>query len=195
MEPLATWRIGVQVGVVAVALLVCALRPMPLLRIVGLCIAALVGYGMLQDQVTARICPEYFTVGHPPIAGVQDPTVLGIAWGFLGSWWGGLFLGLAVAAAARGGSRPQLTAGQLLRPLAVLLAAMVAVTLVCGVGAEYNGAILGVSLGEPWASAVPAPRHRGLLVVASAHFGTYAAALIGGVVLCAWVVRTRRSPA
>ena len=37
------------------------------LKIVVLCIVAAIVYGILHDQVTARVCVEYFTIGHPPI--------------------------------------------------------------------------------------------------------------------------------
>ena len=50
-------------------------------KIVGLCIAAAIGYGIAHDQVTARVCIEYFTIGHPPIFGTQSPTLLAIGWG------------------------------------------------------------------------------------------------------------------
>lgn len=35
------------------------------LKIILLCLVSAVGYGILHDQVTARICVEYFTIGHP----------------------------------------------------------------------------------------------------------------------------------
>jgi hypothetical protein len=36
-------------------------------KIVFLSVAAAILYGILQDQVTARICVEYFTIGHLPV--------------------------------------------------------------------------------------------------------------------------------
>lgn len=38
-------------------------------------------YGIAHDQVTACVCVEYFTVGHPPVFSTDDPTLLGIGWG------------------------------------------------------------------------------------------------------------------
>src|ERR1044071_7564566 len=37
------------------------------LRIVALALGAAILNGVLHDQVTARICVEYFTIGHPPL--------------------------------------------------------------------------------------------------------------------------------
>jgi hypothetical protein len=44
---------------------------MQLCAIVLLCVLAAVVYGVLHDQVTARICVEYFTIGHLPIFGAD----------------------------------------------------------------------------------------------------------------------------
>ena len=37
------------------------------LRIVGLTLFAAVVFRVLHDPITARVCIEYFTIGHPPI--------------------------------------------------------------------------------------------------------------------------------
>jgi hypothetical protein len=52
------------------------------LAIIGLCILSAVAYGIVHDQISARICVEYFTIGHPPIFDTDDSTLLGIGWGF-----------------------------------------------------------------------------------------------------------------
>ena len=50
-------------------------------RIVLLSIASAIGYGILHDQVTARVCVEYFTIGHPPVFSTDSPTLLALGWG------------------------------------------------------------------------------------------------------------------
>lgn len=187
MEPLEPWRVWTQLGVVGAALAVAAARPLPTLRVVAGCVAAMIGYGAVQDQFTARLCPEYFTVAHQPIAGLTDPTLVGLAWGFLGGWWGGLLLGIGMAAAARAGSAPPASARDIIHPLAALFAVVGAVSALACVGSLHNSELLGVSVGEPWASAVPPERHRALVAVAHTHFATYTTATVGGVVACAWV--------
>jgi hypothetical protein len=37
------------------------------LKIILACVAAAIIYGILHDQITARVCVEYFTVFHPPV--------------------------------------------------------------------------------------------------------------------------------
>src|SRR5262249_32121548 len=52
-------------------------RAVEYIKITALCVAATVLYGICHDQVTARVCVEYFTVGHPPVfGGLTDPTLL-----------------------------------------------------------------------------------------------------------------------
>ena len=71
--------------------------------IVLLAIVSAVVYGVVHDQVTARVCIEYFTIGHPPIFPTESPTLLGLGWGVVATWWAGLLLGVPLALAARPG--------------------------------------------------------------------------------------------
>src|SRR5881392_3435542 len=105
---------------------------MQFLFIVALCVVAAITYGILHDQVTARVCVEYFTIGHSPIFGTDDPTLLGLAWGFWATWWVGVMLGIPLAAVARIGKRPKLSAPDLMRPLALLMAVSAASALIAG---------------------------------------------------------------
>ena len=88
MTPLGWHQIALPVVMCMVLAVVAGRVPRYRFALMGLVV--LVGYAMLQDQVSARLCPEYFTVLHPPIPGLTDPTLLGISWGFLGAWWGGV---------------------------------------------------------------------------------------------------------
>src|SRR5690349_5536145 len=106
---------------------------MEYLRIIGLCVFAAIGYGILHDQVTARVCVEYFTIGHPPLIPSDDPTLLALAWGTVATWWVGLPLGLLVAVSARTGRGPKWTTRQLVRPILLLLAVMYLCALTAGV--------------------------------------------------------------
>ena len=55
-------------------------------KIVVLGVVAAVCYGVLHDQVTARVCVEYFTIGHPPLFNTDSPTLLAFGWGVVGTW-------------------------------------------------------------------------------------------------------------
>ena len=54
---------------------------MAYIAIISMSVAAAVVYGVVHDQVTVRVCIEYFTIGHPPVLGIESPTLLGLYWG------------------------------------------------------------------------------------------------------------------
>src|SRR5207245_11301598 len=93
---------------------------MEFLKIVGLGVLAAVSYGIIHDQITARVCVEYFTIGHPPLIPSTSPTLLAFAWGVVATWWVGLPLAFTLSCAARRGHRAMLLAAHL-TPLTLLL--------------------------------------------------------------------------
>jgi len=165
---------------------------MQVLAIVALGVATAVIYGVIHDQITVRICLEYFTIGHPRIFRTADPTLLALGWGVIATWWAGLLVGLLLAVAARAGSRPPLTAGALIRPLAWLMG-------VCAVGAALAG-LIGWGLAERKvvflvgriAMRIPEDRHVPFLCDLWIHSASYFFGFVGGGVL-AWRVWRSRS--
>jgi hypothetical protein len=170
---------------------------MPVVRfaaIIVLCIVAAVIYGVVHDQITARICVEYFTIGHPPVFRTDDPTLLGLGWGVIATWWVGLILGVPLAVCSRVGSWPKFTAARLARPLAIMLVVVGALAVVAGVVGHAAAARGSVWLVEPLASRVPADRHVAFLTDLWAHSASYIGGFLGGIVLCVYVlVRRARS--
>jgi hypothetical protein len=166
----------------------------PFAAIIALCIIAAVIHGVVHDQITARICVEYFTIGHPPVFGTDDPTLLGLGWGVIATWWVGLILGVPLALSSRVGSWPRLTAAQLVGPLAIMLAVVGGLALVAGIVGHVTATRGWVWLVEPMASRVPADRHVAFLTDLWAHLASYIGGFLGGVVLCVYVlVRRTRS--
>jgi hypothetical protein len=190
MAPIAWYQIALPI-VVCVAVAVVALR-VPRYRFALYGFLAITGYAMLQDQVSARLCPEYFTVLHPPIPNLTDPTLLGISWGFIGGWWGGIVMGYVAGLVATLGPRPKLQPHEFVRPLAVLVMSVAVLTALTGFTVWHHANLLGVSLDSGMNGLVPVERHRAVLVVACYHFTAYATATLGGVVLCGWVWNERR---
>lgn len=166
------------------------------LKIVLLSIAAAVTYGVLHDQVTARVCVEYFTIGHPPIFNTNSPTLLALGWGVIATWWMGLLLGIPCAAAARVGSLPKTDAAQLIRPIGILLVVMGCISLAAGLAGHEAASAGVVSLVEPLESSVPAEKHIAFITDLWAHLAAYATGFFGGLALCVWVLvgRFRRAP-
>src|SRR5215510_7866031 len=96
------------------------------LKIIALCILSAIAYGILHDQVTARVCVEYFTIGHPPLFATSSPTLLALGWGVVATWWMGLLLGIPLACCSRIGPPPRLDPRDLVKPVGFLLLGMAA---------------------------------------------------------------------
>ncbi|MFN3649463.1 MAG: hypothetical protein ACK47B_07750 [Armatimonadota bacterium] len=157
---------------------------MEAVKIILLSILAAILYGIAQDQVTARVCVEYFTVGHRDVFGTDSPTLLAFGWGVLATWWAGLLMGLPLAVAARVGPYPKRTVGELIPTVGRLLLGIGAAAAVCGV-LGYFAARAGLLQLNPWlASEIPAERHALFLADGSAHSAAYAAGFLGGAVVC-----------
>jgi hypothetical protein len=161
------------------------------LKIIPISMAAAIGYGIVHDQVTARICVEYFTIGHPPIFGTDDPTLLGIGWGILATWWVGLILGVALAVVARAGKLPRRDAQSLVRPIAWLMVAAAGGAILAGIAGGLLAASGSVWLVEPLASDVPPERHVAFLIDGFAHTASYGVGFLGGLVVLGLVWRSR----
>jgi len=106
---------------------------MQALKILGLTVAAAIVFGVLHDQVTARVCVEYFTIGHPRIFGATtSPTLLALGWGVVATWWAGAIIGVPLALVARVGRWPKLAATDLAKPIGVLLLCMALASALAG---------------------------------------------------------------
>jgi len=162
------------------------------LRIVTLCVVAAIVYGITLDQVTVRVCLEYFTIGHPKLFQTESPTLLALGWGVVATWWVGLLLGIPLAIAARRGNLPARTADSLVRPIARLLAIMAIAAFVAAViGFALARADL-VFLVEPMASDVPKDRHDPFIANLWGHTASYLVGFVGGAVLVRRVWKSRR---
>lgn len=164
---------------------------MNFLRILLLSIAASVMYGILHDLVTAHVCVEYFTIGHPPVFHTHSPILLAIGWGTIASWWMGAFLGAFLGLAAIYGPYPVFTVQQLVRPIGILLMSM-------GLCALCSGTFGYIAARNDWIDALdyggifsPDKAWR-FTADAWAHSASYFTGALGGLGLCFWVILQRR---
>jgi len=161
------------------------------LKICLISIVAAILYGVIHDQITARVCVEYFTVFHPPVFVTQSPTLLAFGWGVIATWWVGAFLGVLLAIASRAGSRPKLSAMSLFTPIGKLLGVMA--------GCALFGGVLGFVLARhnvvsppQWVSnSLPPAAHARFMADWWAHSTSYAVGCFGGIVLCVSQYRRR----
>jgi lysylphosphatidylglycerol synthetase-like protein (DUF2156 family) len=167
---------------------------METIKIIAAGIVAAVFYGIVHDQITSRVCIEYFTVFHPPVFSTQSPTLLAFGWGIIASWWMGAFLAILLAFAARAGSRPKLSLTTLLQPIGELLAMMAACAFLSGL----IGFVLtkrGAISPPAWVSFHLAPAvHARFMADWYAHNASYAVGFFGGIIVCVLQYRRRRQP-
>jgi hypothetical protein len=159
------------------------------LKIIFLSIAAGILYGVVHDQITARVCIEYFTVFHPRVISSDSPTLLGLAWGVIATWWAAAFLGTWLAVAARAGRKPALGASQLVGPVAKLLAVMAMSALLAGC-AGYLLTRRGIISAPAW-MLLPPSRTAAFMADWWGHTASYASSFLGGIVLCIATYRRR----
>ncbi len=160
-------------------------------RILALSIAGAILYGVLHDQVTARVCVDYFTVTHPRIIDSESPTLLALAWGIVATWWVGAILGVLLAIAARAGGEPRVSARALLRPIAVLLVVMGAIALGAGITGYTLSSRGVIHTPQGLETAIAPERHARWMGVWWAHNASYDAGFVGGLVLVALTLRRR----
>jgi hypothetical protein len=163
------------------------------IAIVAMAVFAGIVYGILHDQVTARVCVEYFTIGHPPLIASRSPTLLALAWGVVATWWFALPLAVALASSARMGERPRLVASALIKPVVVLLAGMGAVAFLAGT-TGYVLAARRIILPDEWVLLhIPSAKQSAFIADSWSHLASYLAGFFGAIILCLYVWHSRRS--
>ena len=161
-------------------------------QIIFLCTLGACLYGIIHDQITVRICLEYFVKPvHPPIfGGTHNPTLLALGWGVIATWWVGFFLGLALALCATEGRAPKLPPSQLLKPLALtlaLLATLAALSGLAGYLAASRGLFLDQNLSDfPPEEAIP------FATTQTTHLASYTFGALLGLALCTHTLLRRR---
>ncbi len=160
--------------------------------IILICTAAAVLYGVLHDQITARVCVEYFTVFHPRLIATESPTLLGLFWGVWATWWVGFLLGVPLAVAAQAGSLPPVRPSELIRPLGRLLLIMALLATTAALVGGLGTAAGRLNMPPVWAERIPADRHARFLADLWAHNTSYLSGFLGGNVLLGWAWRERR---
>jgi H+/Cl- antiporter ClcA len=162
------------------------------LSIAGLCVAAAIGYGILHDLVTAHVCVEYFTIGHPDLFNTGNPILLALGWGVVATWYVGAVLSIPMVCAARLGLHPRRCARDLIKPLAALLLAMGILALIAGLIGNWLAITRNISLPAGLEDLVPSAQHASFVADLWAHGASYSAGFLGGSILPIVVWRSRQ---
>lgn len=144
-------------------------------------------YGILHDQITARIYLEYFTVWHRHIIDSTDPTVVAFVWGIVATWWVGLGAGMVIAIASNIGGEPRFTVCDLIKPAIVLVIFISISAFIAGIIGYFASDFVAylrwdrLSTGED-------RRH---IVVWFAHMASYNIGTLGVIFLFLYIIRKR----
>ena len=168
--------------------------PVKKLQIVLLSVLAACSYGVIHDQITARLCIEYFTVAHPPLFHTGSTTLLALCWGVAATAGIGAALGVVLAMVSQSDGPTPYPISRLRRSLLLLLAIMAGSAFLAGV-AGYQLSHGGfISIPSGLAGALPAQQHDRFMAVWFAHGASYLVGLAGGALLCFNVWRARGRP-
>lgn len=163
-----------------------------MIKIVGLCVASSMVYGIVHDQITARIYLPYFTVYHPHIVDSTDPTVIALVWGVIATWWVGLVLSIPLSFTAVLGDQPVVPFRRSVKAVAVLLLAMAVCAATVGLTSYYTGSMI-----PEWAARTPdkfgGPHGLRLFsAVLATHQTSYGVGAVGALGLCVWASIVRQ---
>jgi hypothetical protein len=163
-----------------------------MLKITGLFTLAAVLFGLVHDQVTVRVCLEYFTVAHETLIASTSPTLLGLLWGVVATWWAGALAGIVVSLAAREGPWPQLGWRHFVKPAAALACAMGLAALLAGIAGYLLTARGIVPIVSDYQDLIAPARHARFMADVWAHLASYAVGLLGGLAIAFQALQTRR---
>jgi len=162
-----------------------------LLQTVSVATLASVIYGLVHDQITIRICPEYFTIWHPHVVDTNDLTVLALVWGFIATWWMGAILGTVIGASAILGRRPLPPFRCIVRWIVAILAGSAACATVTGLVFWILRINIPYAVFDSRMSATSLEVQRRFTIDLAIHNASYNASAIGAIVAGLFILRYR----
>jgi hypothetical protein len=163
-------------------------------KIILFCTAAAVAYGIVHDQVTVRLCVEYFTIAHPPLFHATSPAVLGLCWGIAATCGVGALLGVVLAEVSQSAGLPPTPIRHIFRPIGGLLAIMAISASLAGLlGFELSRRSI-IAIPAAFKDLIPASRHDRFMAVWFAHAASYLVGLAGGLAVIGRLWRARGRP-
>jgi hypothetical protein len=142
-------------------------------------------------MVTAHLCVEYFTLGHPKIIESESPVLLALTWGVLATWWVALPMGVCIAGFNHFGQRPSLPFNDVLRLIVRLVLAMLGLALLAGVIGFVLAELEIIYLVPRLAEQMDSTKHSAFLSAGWAHASSYLSGIVGTFIVCR-ILYTRR---
>ena len=160
-------------------------------KIILLSTVAAIAYGIVHDEITARLCVEYFTIAHPPLFHTSSPTILGICWGIAATFGVGVLLGFFLALVSQSGGVPPIPILHAFKSILGLVAVTALSASLAGViGFELSRRSI-ICLPAGFAELIPSSQHHRFMAVWFAHCTSYLVGLGGGafVIFRIWLER------
>lgn len=163
------------------------------IKIIGFSVLAACLYGVIHDQITIRLCPEYFTIAHPPLFHTSSLTLLACCWGIAATAGIGPIVGYLLAIVSQGGVAARLSLAQLVPPVSRLLIVMGLSAFVAGVTGYWLSRQGWLTMPSFLSVTIPPIRHDRFMAAWFAHGASYLVGLTGSAILCyrLWVGRGR----
>jgi hypothetical protein len=166
-------------------------------KVIALGVGVAVVYGLIHDQITVRLCVEYFSLAHSPLFPVSSPTLLGLCWGIAATLGVGLILGYLLAQASQSDGVRPMTIRSLVGPLLVVIVVTAAGAIVAGclgLSLSRRGVVsLPNLLPNAWVETLSRAQQDRFMAVWFAHAASYLFGVVGAAVLILriWLKRGR----
>jgi hypothetical protein len=164
---------------------------MPFAAIILLSVFSAVLFGILHNQITVRICEEFYTVAHRPIPGFDSPSLIALASGVLATWWMGILIGFLLACTARLGSWPQLSVTRVAYRLGIFFITLITLTALSGLIGYQLATRQIIALGTTFADRIPTTSHNAFLTNLWIHSTSYLLSFLGSIILAVGILRRR----
>ncbi|WP_139230367.1 hypothetical protein [Lishizhenia tianjinensis] len=162
------------------------------MKIILCTLLAAIIYGIIHDMITAHLCVEYFTIGHPKIIESKSPVLLALLWGVIATWWVALPMGILVAGFSQFGKKPNLEFRDVMRLILKLLLIMFGIALIAGIVGYVLTYLKIIHLVPRLSELMDSSKHSKFLAAGWAHTSSYLSGIIGTIFLCIIVTRKRK---
>jgi hypothetical protein len=161
------------------------------LKTIATCILASVLYGLIHDQITIRICPQYFTIWHPHVIETDSLTVLALVWGVIATWWMGAFLGILVGGSATFGQWPIPSFNYIFKCILWIMGASAIGAILAGLIAWQIHAIAPAFIMREQIASLDLETQRRFTIDLFIHNASYNVAPIGAIIASIFIWRRR----
>lgn len=164
---------------------------MTTLKIILSAFIAAISYGIIHDMITAHLCVEYFTIGHPKIIESESPVLLALTWGFIATWWVALPMGLLIAGFNQFGKKPSLEYREVLKLIMKLVLIMFGIALLAGIVGYALTEFDIINLVPRLAEQMDSTKYSRFLSAGWAHTSSYISGVIGTLIVCRIIYKRR----